>query len=160
MLSAWLGELQDLHEDAKRGTLAARDLAKYQETRDEVARMLLAAMNLALSPGQRPRRLLRVARELPVEVEFPDGIMCAFTKDLSAGGFGALLPRAPRIGDALKVTLNVPGGEPLHVTALVRGAKEEGGKSLVSFQFLRLDEAAVERLEMFVFDAILRHLRN
>ena len=60
----WVKAFRDLHERAKRGALDGRDRSDYLAARDELARVLLATQRVALQPGQRPRRALRVARAL------------------------------------------------------------------------------------------------
>lgn len=154
-LGEWLKEFRDLHEKAKRGVLAAPELAAYRAGRDELARVLLSAQHVALKPGQKPRRMLRVARALQADIEFYNGSVRAMTLEVSSGGFGTLLARAPRVDDEVKVALRIAGGEPLRVTARVVDVKQQAGNVRASFQFVGLDEADVERLELFVFDAIL-----
>ncbi len=158
-LGEWLKGFRDLHEKAKQGTLAARDLTGYHAARDELARALLAAQHLTLRPGQRPRRVLRVARALQADIEFHDGSERAMTLDVSAGGFSALLARPPKLDDEVKVALRVPGGEPLRTVARVLEVKQQVGNARACFTFVGLDEADTERLEVFVFDAALAQLQ-
>ncbi len=159
-LGEWLRGFRDLHEKAKKGALAARDLAGYHAARDELARALLAAQHVALKPEQRPRRMLRVARALQVDIEFHDGTERAMTLDVSAGGFSALLARPPRVDDEVKATLRVPGGEPLRASARVLEAKQQVGNARGTFAFVGMEEADTERLEVFVFDAVLAQLQG
>jgi len=82
------------------------------------------------------------------------------TLQVSAGGFGALVARPPPVGDEVKVVLRIPGAEPLQANAQAVEVKQQVGNSHVSFQFVGLDESEVERLEMFVFDAVLAQLKR
>jgi c-di-GMP-binding flagellar brake protein YcgR len=159
-LGDWLKGFRELHERAKAGGLAGRDLTAYHGARDELARALLAAQHLALQPGQRPRRVLRVSRALQADLEFHDGSVRAMTTDVSAGGFGALLARPPRLDEEVKVSLRVPGGEPLRAEARVVESKALPGNARACFAFIGLDEADTERLERFVFDAVLAQLQG
>ncbi len=150
-----LDEFRDLHERAKSATLGPPGIAKYHALRDELAQLLLSAHHVALLPRQRQRRVLRVARTLPVDIEFRHGTVRAMTLDLSSGGFGALFEGTPLVGEKAKVTLCLPDGPPLRATARVVAVKQQVGIAGGSFQFTELDETEIERLEMYVFDAIL-----
>ncbi len=151
-------EFRDLHAKAKRGTLPSPDVERYHAFRDQLAELLLSAHRAALPLGQRPRKALRIARAIPAEIEFSDGVVRAMTLQLSSGGFGALLPpaSAPHVGEEVHVTLRVPTGQ-VRGAARVVAVTEQAGASTVSVQVLRLDEPEAERVEMFVFDGILEH---
>lgn len=159
-LKEWLAGFRDLHSKAKQGALAGRELTNYQAARDELARALLAAQHVGLHAGQRPRRVLRVARALQADLEFHDGNERAMTLDVSPGGFSALLARPPKVDDELKVSLRIPGGEPLRSDARVLEVKQQVGNVRACFAFSGLPEAEVERLEMFVFDAVLAQIQG
>jgi len=156
-LTESLKEFRCLHQGAKAGTLGPPDLATYRAARDKLARQLLTAQHLALPPGKRQRRSLRVARALLLELEFQDGTVRATTLQLSSGGLAALLASAPQIGEVVKLSLGIPGGQPLQADARVVAVKEHLGNAMTSFQFLGLGEAEAERLEKFVFDAVLEY---
>ena len=81
----------------------------YQAARDELARALLAAQHVAIDSQRRPRRQLRAFRALQVDVAFFDGTLRATTRQLSSGGFSALLAHAPKVGEDVRVTLRLPG---------------------------------------------------
>ena len=156
----WVKAFRDLHERAKAGVLEARARVKYRVLRDKLADLFLSGQRVALLPGQRPRRALRVASALKVHVEFHSGSESAMTLQVSSGGFGALLARAPHLGEEVKVALRVPGGQPLQATARVVAVNQKSGNASASFQFVNVDKFAVERIEMFVFDTILRQLER
>ncbi len=154
----WLVEFRSVHADAKRGALSGPALAEYLEARNELARALLAAQHVALEPGMQPRRSLRAARALQADLAFFDGNVRTVTRTISPGGFAAMLARPQRVGEEVKVTLRVPGGEPLQGEARVVESKPAAGSAHVSFRFVGLAEADVERLETVVFDAVLEQL--
>jgi len=156
----WLREFRLLHEKAKQGELRGGDLAAYRTGRDELARALLAAQRMALPAGLRPRQALRVARALQADLQFIDGDVRAMTVDVSAGGFAALMAKAPKVGEELKVALRMPGGEPLRSDARVIEVRPQVGNARASFQLLELEEADAERLELLVFDAVLAQLQG
>lgn len=156
--SDWLKRFRALHAKARAGELDRRDLAGYQAARDDLARALLAAQRLTLDEGRAPRRSLRVARALQADLEFDDGTVRALTLDVSAGGFATRLAKPPRVGEEPRVMLRVPGGEPLRATARALEVKPLGGTYRVGFQLVGLSEEDTERLELFVFDAVLQQL--
>jgi len=157
-LADWVRSFRLQHEKAKRGGLAGRELSDYLAGRDELARALLAAQRVAIPPGQKPRRTLRVARALQADLDFAVKAVRAMTVDVSPAGFGALLAAPPRVGDEAKVTLKLPGQEPLLATARVAEVKPLAGSARAAFQFVGLGEEEAERLERFVFDAVLAQL--
>jgi hypothetical protein len=153
-LTESLEEFRGLHRGAKAGTLGLPDKATYHAVRDELARLLLSAQHIALLAGQRPRRSLRGARSLLVELDFSDGAVRAMTLQLSSGGFAALLASAPKVGEEVRASLRLPGGRALQGRARVVAVKEHLGNTSTSFQFVGLGEAEAEYLEMLVFDAL------
>ncbi len=155
----WLTHFRHLHDAAKRGVLDGASLADYHAARDELARALLAAQNVAIEPGQRPRRQLRAFKALQVEVTFFDGTLRATTRQVSSGGFSALLAHAPKAGEEVKVSLRLPGTDSLQAGARVVETKLQAGNAHVSFGWVGLGADEVERLEVFVFDAILDDLK-
>jgi hypothetical protein len=155
----WLTQFRQLHDAAKRGMLKSPSLADYHAARDELARALLAAQHVAIEPGHRPRRQLRALRALQVDVAFFDGTLRATTRQVSSGGFSALLAHAPKVGEEAKVTLRLPGTDPLQAGARVVETKPQAGNAHVSFQWVGLGEEDGERLEVFVFDAVLEELK-
>ncbi len=157
-LNAWLKEFRALHDEKKRGSLAGGRLPEYCAARDELARALLAAQHIAVEPGQQPRRTLRVSRALQAEVASFDGSVRVLTRSLSSGGFAALLPRAPKVGHEVKVTLRMPGEDPIESSAVVVESKLQPGSAHVSFRWVGLSESDVERLETMVFDTVLAQL--
>lgn len=159
-LTESLEEFRNLHEGAKAGILGSPDLANYHAVRDKLADLLLSAQSIALLPGRRPRRMLRAARALQADIEFYDGPVRAMTLQVSSGGFAALLAKGPRVGEDAEVTLGIPGDQPLHAGARVVAVKEHLGDANTSFQFVSLDAAEVERMEVFVFDTLLDELKD
>jgi hypothetical protein len=156
----WLKLFRKLHEDAKRGALKGAAQTEYLEARNELARALLAAQHVALEPGLQPRQSLRAARALQADLTFFDGTIRVATRTLSAGGFAAVLPRAQRAGEELKVSLRLPGTEPLQCEARVIESKPQAGNAHVSFRWSGLSTADAERLETLVFDAVLDQLKS
>jgi hypothetical protein len=159
-LSEWLDGFKDLHKRAKSRTLDAKDLATYQAAREELAGVLVSTQRLSLQPGQKARRTLRAARALQVDIDIGSRTMRGLTQQVSAGGFGALLCPWPQLGESVQVALRLPGGEMVKATARVVEVHEQGGNARVSFEFVRLGEAEVERLETFVFDAVLEQFQG
>ncbi|HET6413232.1 MAG TPA: PilZ domain-containing protein [Anaeromyxobacter sp.] len=159
-LSDWLKEFRAVHAEAKRSGLDAERLGEYQAARDELARALLSAQHVALEPGQKPRRALRVSHALAAEIAFSDRTVKVATRSVSSGGFAALLALPPKTGEEGKVTLRMPGGEVMQAAARVVEVKSQTGSAHVSFAWLALSEAEVERIETFVFDVVLEQLQG
>ncbi len=156
----WLRVFRSVHAEARRGALSAESLAEYREARNELARALLSAQRVALEPGVQPRRTLRTARALQADLDFFDGALRTATRTISSGGFSAVLPKGPKMGEQLKVTLRLPGEEPLRCEAQVIETKVQPGSALVSFRWIGMPEPDVERLEMVVFDTVLEQLQQ
>lgn len=157
-LTEWLLGFRQLHERARRGRLSDADLARYRTGRDELARALLAAQKLQLRSGEVPRRALRVARALQVDLDFPTSAVRAVTSDISTGGFSCLLAKAPSLGEEARFALRMPASQPLTGAARVQDVKPNQGNVRVSLAFLSLSDDDRERVEMFVFDTVLAQI--
>jgi len=154
-LAVWLKRFRALHESAKQGALPPADLAAYRAGRDELARALLAAQKAVARPGEAARRQLRASRALQVEIDFGKEKIKAMTLDVSAGGFGVLLARPPTPGDMVKVSLRLPGQEPVAGLARVADVKVQPGNARAALAWNGLPEAEIERIETLVFDTVL-----
>jgi hypothetical protein len=157
-LATWLKRFRALHDGAKQGALSPADLATYRAGRDELARALLAAQKAVAKPGEAARRQLRASRALQVEIDFGKEKVKAMTLDLSAGGFGVLLARPPVPGDAVKVSLRLPGQDPVNGVARIADVKVQPGNARAAMAWTGLPEPEVERIEMVVFDTVLDQL--
>jgi hypothetical protein len=160
-LAQWLATFRDLHERSKQGGLGVAERESYLSAREELARALLAAQRVQTSPGQSPRRSLRVSRALQADLELASaGAIRAMTLDLSPGGFGALLAKPPAIGEALRFALRLPGGVRLAGSARVAGVAAGAGTARVSFAFDEVAADDVERIEVLVFDTLLEQMKH
>jgi hypothetical protein len=159
-LTESLEEFRTLHAGAKAGILGSPDLTNYHAVRNRLARLLLSAQSIALLPGKRPRRMLRAARALQADIEFYDGPVRAMTLQVSSGGFAALLAKGSQVGEDVEVTLGIPGDRPLQASARVVAVQEYLGNANTSFQFVSIDASEAERMELFVFDALLDQLKD
>jgi hypothetical protein len=157
-LAGWLAAFRERHERARRGTLGPAEQAAYRSDREELARALLAAQRLTLKPGETPRQTLRVARALQIELDLPGARQRAITADLSTGGFSALLPKAPPLGEDLGLSLRLPAEAPVVCRARIIDVRPQGTHARVAGRFLDLGPGDRERLELYVFDAVLAQL--
>jgi hypothetical protein len=157
-LAHWLTAFKVLHEKARRGALGMPEAREYRARRAELTRALLTAQDLTRQPGQSPRRSLRVARALQVELEGAGRKDRITTFDVSTGGFSAPMASAPRPGDVIAATLHLPGVEPLATSVKVVGTRAQAGSLRVSFAFGEMEGAAAERLEFAIFDMVLAQL--
>jgi hypothetical protein len=158
-LAQWLASFKALHQKAKQAGLSQAERGTYLAARDELARALLAAQRAQAKPGESPRQVLRVSRALQADLERNGERIRALTLDLSVGGFGALLARIPTMGEKVKATLRLPGGELVSGPARVVGAVQQGGSSRVAFAFDPLPAADQEKLELVVFDTVLDQMK-
>lgn len=156
-LQAWLKAFRGMHEEARNGRLGADDEAAYRAGRDELARALLAVQRLSLKPGETPRQALRVARALQVDLDFLTSAVRAVTIDLSTGGFACMLARPPPSGE-IRFVLRMPAAEPLSGVGRVVDVKALPGNVRAAFQFVGLNAAERERVELLVFDTVLGQL--
>jgi hypothetical protein len=157
-LGEWLSAFREMHERSRRKQLSAADLQVYRTGRDELARALLAAQRLTLKPGETPRRAMRVARALQVDIDMLTARERAITIDISTGGFSCLLARAPPLGDEVGISMRIPASDPLACRARIADVKAQAGNVRAAFQFVGLSDDDKERLEMFVFDTVLAQL--
>lgn len=154
-LGDWLEAFRALHERARAGELSAEEREAYQAGRDELARALVGAQRLTLKPGQTPRKALRVARALQVDLESKGAHVRATTSDVSLEGFSAILAKAPTAGDEITCTLRLPGAEPVVAGVKPVDVKVQAGSVRVSFAFVKLEGPQQDRLETLVFDTVL-----
>jgi hypothetical protein len=157
-LADWLRVFRTVHDKAKAGGLAPKDLEDYRAGCDELARALMAAQRLPLRPGEPPRHQLRVARALQVDLETPLSRVRAMTVDVSVAGFSVLAAKAPPAGEEQTATVRVPGGEPVVATVVPAELKQQPGTVRVSFTFKKLADAERQRLELLVIDTALSQL--
>jgi hypothetical protein len=157
-LTDWLLGFRQLHEKARRGQLRDSELARYRTGRDELARALLAAQRLQLKEHETPRRALRVARALQVDLDLGTSRERAISIDISTGGFSCLLAKAPPLGEEVGFSLRIPAAEALAGRARVQDVKVQPGNARIAFAFVNLSDAEKERIELFVFDTVLAQL--
>src|SRR5512137_250914 len=158
-LRDWLVRFKAQHEQARGGTLTADGMADYRAGRDELARALLGAQVAQLRPGETPRQVLRVARALQADLEWSVDRVRVVTQDLSAGGFSALLAKAPPTDEEVKVQLRLPGAEMLSARAKVVGAQAQPASVRVSFAFSQMGAAERDKVEFVVFDTVLSQIK-
>jgi hypothetical protein len=159
-LTQWVAAFRALHERAKRGELGAAEMEEYRAGREALARAMVSAQGLTRKPDQSPREALRVARVVQVSLESRVRLERLATAELSVGGFSARMARAPGPDEELTARLRLPGGDPVVATVRIAGVKPQQGFVHVSFSFVRLEAAAVERLEQAIFDVVLAEIRT
>ncbi len=95
-LAEWLREFRALHEKAHRGALTPDESAAYLAGRDELAGALISAQRLLVDATEPPRKALRVALALQVDLESSTSWVRAVTSTVSVGGFSASRRRLRR----------------------------------------------------------------
>ncbi len=154
----WLGAFRVLHEKARQGKLSSAESDTYLAGREELARALFVTRGLAVVRSEERRKALRVARALQVDLATPETSTRAVTLSISAGGFSVLLAKAPAPGEEMKVSLRLPGADPILATVVPVGVKPQVESVNVSFTFKDLSDADRARLEFLIFDTALSQL--
>ena len=139
-----------------------RGVAMFSELDDAALRQIAGSCEqVALPAGHAARRSLRVARALQVDLERNGERERAPALDVSASGFAAWVATPLEPGDEVTATVALPSGKPVQGQARVVRVEphEARNRSSVGFQFLGLTAGDWERLETFVFDAVLEHIK-
>jgi hypothetical protein len=153
----WLAGFRELHAKHKQTPLADADLRRYHNMREELARSLVAAQGLTVPEGQNARRYFRVAQVLPLEL---NNLHKSVTRDISRIGFSAVVQGTFKEGERLSFIITLARGvEAATGSAHVVTSVRQQGSSRVSFAIDHLDDAAAERLEVALFDAVLSRLK-
>ncbi len=145
--------LAAMHQRAKLGLLEGTELEAYRAERGDLVRLLLARQTAA--SGQARRRSLRVACAVEASLAFDEHAARGTTLDISTGGFAVLLENMPHVGSEGRVAIRVPGGKPVQGGARVVHVQEDAHRFRVGLEFLALSASDAERLDLFVFDALL-----
>lgn len=156
----WIKSFREQHERARRGSLKPGEESSYLAAREELARAMLAAQRLTLKPGETPRHKLRVARALQLDLEFEGSTHRSVTLDVSVGGISTVLAGSPGLGKTVKATLRLPASGPLACRLRVSDVKPQDGSVRIAASFVDLAAADMERLELFIVDAVLAMFAN
>jgi hypothetical protein len=151
----WVKNFREQHERARRGSLKPGEEDGYYAAREELARAMLAAQRLSLKPGEKPRHKLRVARALQIDLEFEGSSHRSVTLDVSVGGVSMVLAGSPGLGNTVKATLRLPASGPLVCRLRISDVKPQDGSVRIAASFVDLPAADMERLELFIIDAVL-----
>lgn len=154
-IAKFIADLRLLHERAQAGLLDATELVEHDRARDELARTIITAQNLTVSFGEKPRRALRVAKALSVQLELPEGVARALTVDLSANGFSVLLARELVARTPVAFRMQLPRHREIRGVATAVVKVRERLSTRVGFEIVELDEAGRGLLEAAVFDEVL-----
>jgi hypothetical protein len=159
-MKEWLASFLELHTKAKQGRLEGTDLHNYQKSCDELAGALLQAQKLSAKPGEAPRDALRVPRATQVELSMTGGKQKVLTLELGRSSFVAMVALGPATGEKFEAVLRIPGSpDPVDCSVQVTASRRQGGSYRVSFDFVRIDEAAREKIGYAVFDTALENLK-
>jgi len=158
----WVTEFKVQHEKARKGELTPDQRERYLADRNELARAVLANQKMPVRMGQQPRSLLKATRVLPVELEVGGRLRPLMTLDLSADGFTALTGDSPANDKPLAFVLKLPGAaEPISGDVMCLGAIKQTGNFKCTFKYeASVGPLAREKIEHFVFDDLLEHLKS
>jgi len=155
----WVVAFRALHDDARKGRLDSRGMARYEQERESLAKALLIAQRLSVKPGQTARQTLRVVRVLPVELTLGTRREQAKTLDLGLGGFAVLLEKPQRALERIEFALSLgSAGAPVRGRARVVSVQRKGRPYRIAFAFEELSTVDVERLGFEIFDAALARI--
>lgn len=144
----WMTQFKYAHENAKKNGSDE----KHKAMKEELARSLVQAQGLSVPEGQALRKAFRVAQAWQVEI---NGTQRCLTRDVSGGGFSALVPGALSVGDEVTFALKI-GGDPVTGHASVVAAIRQTGNTRASFTITSMPGADAERLENALFDCVLK----
>jgi len=154
----FIAQLRDLHTKAKAGTLVGPEVQAYESGRREVMRVALAAQGAGFG-GTAQRGHMRIALALKAEITFSDGApQHVTTMDLSADGFSALLAFGVAVGASAQFSLRLPGLDAVGGKCKVAGVAKQGALQRLSFAFEPLDAGSRDRLEMTMFDFLIKRM--
>ena len=150
--------LRALHAKAKAGSLDPTEQEDYDRARRQLMSIAFAGQASAYAGAPR-RTTMRIALALKVEITFGDSPpQVATTVDVSHDGFSALVAFAAGTGAAARFAIRVAGIEPIAGTCRIASVIKQGALQRVSFAFETIDAAARERLELAIFDYLLKSL--
>jgi hypothetical protein len=158
-LAEWLARFVKLHEQARTGAMSDADRGRYLAARDELALALLKTQRVTLQPGEVARTKLRAALAFSITVQLPDGPFPTITRDISSGGFSIKVTNMPPSGAMVAFSLRLSAKDIVEGNARLVSwmAVPEGRRA--SFTFDGLDPEVTERIEMAVFDAVVKQLK-
>lgn len=145
--SEWMQTFKAVHDAAKKN--GSND--RHRAMKEELARSLVQAQGLTVGEGQSPRKTFRIAQAWQVEL---NSMYKCLTRDVSGGGFSALVPTNLSVGDEVKFSMRI-GGEPVNGSATVVAAIKQPGNSKVSFAISSMPTADAERFENAIFDSVV-----
>jgi hypothetical protein len=144
----WMLQFKHVHEEAKKNGSGDR----HRAMKDELARSLVQAQGLSVPEGQSHRKAFRVAQAWQLELN--NGHKC-ITRDVSGGGFSAIVPTHFNVGEKVTFKMRV-GGDPVTGSASVVAAIKQAGNSRISFSIVSMPTAEAERFEDALFDCVLK----
>jgi serine/threonine protein kinase len=150
----WIVAFRALHERSQAGELNALESARYDRERATLFNALLTAQRLTLKPGACLRRSMRLATELPVELEGGPEPVSTRTVDLTAGGFSVLLPGPLRVGDRVDFTIGLRIGL-VSGQARVANLQRKGKPYRIGFKFEDLPSAEASLVDLEVLNGVL-----
>jgi hypothetical protein len=144
----WMLQFKHVHEQAKKTGSGE----KHRAMKDELARSLVQAQGLSVPEGQTHRKTFRIAQAWQLELN--NAYKC-ITRDVSGGGFSAIVPTHFNVGEKVTFSMRV-GGEPVTGSASVVAAIKQAGNSRISFNIVSMPTADSDRFEDALFDCVLK----
>lgn len=150
-----LASLRELHERARSASLSSDERQDYADALDRFLAMVVSSQNQKIRAGQTLRRSPRVGRTVEVELTWSTCACRVVTLDLGNGGFSAILPEAPPLGDRVQAQLRLRRRDVVSGSLRVTDVRRRRGSARVSFAFEELGDAERAMLDAYVADELL-----
>ncbi len=140
------------------GTLHGDERSAYRATADAFLDLVLANQNAGSRTAHQPRRSVRVARSIEVDLTERRVPGRSLSLDIGLGGFSALLARPLDLDTTFMVRLRLRGEEWISPRVQVASVQARRGVYRVSFAFVALSEDNRDLLEMAIVSDLLAKL--
>jgi c-di-GMP-binding flagellar brake protein YcgR len=122
--------------------------------------VLCAAQQILVPPGQHARRAFRVSVLFKVQLVCDEETFETVSVDVGTGGFGALVPHAPKSGGHVRFKMMPASSAPLEGTAEIVGTSARPSACRLALRFTTWRPGDAARLEVALFDAALARFRR
>ncbi len=154
--SEWMRVFKEIHSLASSGKLPDKDKPNYFRMREELARSLNTMQGMTVPDGQSHRRHFRVAHAFKIEVNV---VNTTLTRDISRSGFACFVTQTFQKGQSVPYQLFFGGGaSPISGQCTVVTCFKQSGNSKASFEFGKMADEDIERLEIALFTAVLSRM--
>jgi hypothetical protein len=152
----WLQRFLVDHDLACKHKLPPAERNAYERDCRDLSVALLAAQQMIHADSGATRRVLRIRWAMQVVMTAPGKLVRAVTRDISAGGFSALVGEELTQGEAVTCTLRVPSSGSVSSGARVLAVSREVTHFRICFAFVDLAGESRKILDGFILDRVMR----